>query len=100
MNAQPGQVDTKATLFVLVAGMGVMVAAWVGLVTPVPKPLHPMPMLMVIPGFLLSYLGYRVAVLVAPMLFFLRNPALFQKSNKVPTRSYVLLVLATALSIL
>jgi hypothetical protein len=66
----------------------------------VPTVLGPFPALTVLPAFLLSARPLSLAVLFVPvLLFFAWNPGLFRGAPKIPKRSYVLLGLATVLSI-
>ena len=60
----------------------------------------PFPALTIVPAFLLSPLDLSDAAVLAPVLFFFAwNPGLFRGTGKIPKRSYVLLTVATALSI-
>jgi hypothetical protein len=66
----------------------------------VPTVLRPLPALTVLPAFLLSAWPLSLSVLFVPvLLFFAWNPGLFRGDAKIPQRSYVLLALATVLSI-
>jgi hypothetical protein len=66
----------------------------------VPSVLGPFPALTVLPAFHLSARPLSLAVLFVPvLLFFAWNPGLFRGDAKIPKRSYVLLALATVLSI-
>jgi hypothetical protein len=67
-----------------------------------PTVLCPLPALTVIPAFLLSFFSPHLfkAALIVPVLFlFAWNPGLLRGDAKIPKRSYVLLALATVLSI-
>ncbi len=70
------------------------------LVSNIPTMLCPFPALTVLPAFLLSdrYL-FRAAVAVPMLLFFAWQPGLFRGDAVVPKRSYVLLAIATVLSV-
>jgi hypothetical protein len=57
-------------------------------------------MLTMVPGFLLSTLNYKLAVLMPPLLFLLWNPALLAGGGRIPKRSYALLFVLTALTVL
>lgn len=60
-----------------------------------PTLLYPFPALIFIPSFLLR----RAAILVPTALFFLWNRGLIQGESRIPRRSYILLTLATILTI-
>jgi hypothetical protein len=65
----------------------------------VPTVLGPFPALTVLSTFLLSW-PLSMAALIVPVLFFFAwNPGLFRGDAKIPKRSYVLLALATVLSV-
>jgi hypothetical protein len=96
----PSTSPAKTRLLVFVAASAVLAAAWTGVVTPVPTELSPLPMLTVIPAFLLSAWNYRFAVLLPTMLFLFWNPALLRGRDIIPKRTYVLLLILTALSAL
>jgi hypothetical protein len=62
-----------------------------------PSELYPLPVIVAIPALL----GLRYAAAAGPMLFFfLWNPGLFRGEVKVPKRSYILLTIATLLTVI
>jgi hypothetical protein len=79
----------------LVAGCSLLVPAYVGLLlTGGPTLLCPLPLLTVIPAFMLSSLSgarWTWAVVVSSLLFFAWNPGLFRRQAQVPKRTLVLL---------
>ena len=98
-------------LSVLLAGLTLLVPAWIGLFAgvqtlyaaiPVQTLYAPLPALTIIPAFALGNwnLGW-LAILIPSILFFLWNPGLFlnQRPN-LPKRTLVLLGLLTVLTIL
>ena len=93
--------SSKSAVITFVAGLGLLIPAAIGLLlSGVPTVLSPFPALTVIPALLLSDrpLVY-VAVMVPMLLFFAWNPQLFRGEARIPKRSYVLLLVASALSI-
>ena len=92
----------KNELTTVLAGSGLLIPASVGLLSAgAPTLLCPLPALTVIPAFLLySAHLFRTAVLIPTLLFFAWNPGLFRGDVKVPKRSYVLLAVATVLSVI
>jgi hypothetical protein len=76
----------SATL-TLMAGVCLSVPAMISLSAREPKPLSPMPLLVVVPAFLV-HVG---AVIVPVLLFFAWNPSLFRGREIVPQRTYWLL---------
>jgi hypothetical protein len=97
--AQPthiGYLDSidSATL-TLMAGICLSVPAMIGLSAGEPRPLSPMPLLVVVPAFLV-HVG---AVLVPVALFFAWNPSLFRGQQTVPRRTYWLLGITALLNV-
>jgi hypothetical protein len=93
--------SSKPAVITFVAGLGLLIPAAIGLLpSGVPTVLSPFPALTVIPALLFSdlHLVY-VAVMVPMLLFFAWNPQLFRGEARVPKRSYVLLLVASALSL-
>jgi len=76
----------SATL-TLMAGICLSVPAMISLSAGEPNPLSPMPLLVVVPAFLV-HVG---AVIVPVLLFFAWNPSLFRGREIVPQRTYWLL---------
>jgi hypothetical protein len=82
------------------AGVGLLFPASLGLlITGVPTKLCALPLLTILPAFVLS--TWRLsdaAVLVPVLLFFVWHPGLFRGEARIPPRSYVLLAIVTVLS--
>jgi hypothetical protein len=94
-----GTGTAKSGVFTLVAGCGLLVPAYLGLLlTGVPTLLCPLPILTVEPAFALSVPW--IAVLIPSLLFFAWNPGLFRGQALVPKRSLLLLMIATPLSVI
>jgi hypothetical protein len=93
--------SSRSAAATLMAGIGLLVPAAVGLLASgVPTTVCSFPALTVLPAFLLSDIHLSMLAVASPMLlFFIWNPALFRGETTVPTRSYVLLAVATVLSI-
>jgi hypothetical protein len=93
--------NPKAAAATLVTGLALLVPASMGLlIAGVPTKLCPLPLLTIVPAFALSiWRLHYAAVLVPVLLFFLWHPGLFRGATRVPRRSYVLLAVAMALSI-
>lgn len=85
----------------LLAALGLAVIAYVGVfVSGAPTIFSPFPALTVIPAlFLQPPLDYAV-VLIPPLLFLSWNPQLMRQVRKIPKRTYALLSILTALTIL
>lgn len=94
----------KNGIATFIVGMGLLIPAYLGLLlTGWPTVICPLPALTFVPALLLSYWSSwcaRAAVFVPVLFFFAWNPALFQGSGRIPGRSYGLLAVATALSII
>jgi len=95
----------KAPYLTIVVGLVLIPLAWVGCFSnEVPWLICPMPIVTVIPAFMLaspplsSHLPYWLAVLVPTLLFFAWNPGLFRGNSRVPTRSWVILVVLSGLT--
>jgi hypothetical protein len=86
----------------LVSGMALLVPSSIGLfLTGIPTVFAPLPALTVLPAFLFSPIHLGEAALAIPsILFFAWNPGLFKGSDKVPKRTYALLILACILDVL
>src|SRR6476646_6038456 len=83
----------------LAAGVALIVPATIGLLlTGVPTLTCPMPLLTIVPGFLMGNL-YWLAILLPSLLFFAWNRQLSREEKQIPKRSLVLLALLTALSV-
>ncbi len=92
----------NSRLLVIAAGLCLLVPAWVGLFSSgVPTLYAPLPILTILPAFVLSewHLG-SLAVLIPSILFFLWSPALLLRSApNPPKRTIVLLGLLTVLTV-
>jgi hypothetical protein len=88
------------TVVTSLTALALLVPASIGLfLSGVPTIFCPLPALTVIPALLLSQWNLEyLAVLLPTLLFLLWNPQLFRADGKIPKRSYVLFVLAAALS--
>ena len=95
----------KYILTTSIAGLSLLIPAAVGLglfLRGAPTVFSPLPALTVIPALFLSdwhNLG-NAAVILPMLLFFLWNRQLFRGEARVPKRSYVLLALLAALSVI
>lgn len=77
------------------AGICLSVPAMIGLAAGAPKPLSPMPVLVVAPAFVVG-IG---AILVPVILFFAWNPSLFRGRETVPKRTYWLIGVIVTLNV-
>ena len=78
----------------LMAGTCLAIPAMIGLSAGEPRPLSPMPMLVVIPAFL-----FRVGAVLVPIAFFFAwNPTLFRGQEIMPKRTYWLLGISILLN--
>jgi hypothetical protein len=92
---------TKSSALPLSAGFSLLLPAYTGLLLAgVSTLLCPLPFLTVTPAFILSSQFSHAAVLIPPLLFFAGNPGLFKGQMQVPNRSLVLLMIATAFSVI
>src|SRR5262249_25948233 len=84
------------------AGLALLIPASCGLLlTGVPTVLCPLPLLTIIPAFLLStWRLHYLAIGLPVLLFFLWRPGFFRGAPEIPRRSYVLLAIITVLSII
>jgi hypothetical protein len=86
------------------AGLGLLFPAAIGLglfLRSAPTVFSPLPALTVIPALMLDEWHWGNAAVMLPMLFFLLwNLQLFRGEGRVPKRSYVLLAILTALSVI
>ena len=79
----------------LMAGICLAIPAMIGLSAGEPRPLSPMPMLVVIPAFL-----FRVGGVLLPIAFFFAwNPRLFHGQETMPKRTYWLLGITILLNL-
>jgi hypothetical protein len=79
----------------LMAGICLAIPALIGLSSGEPRPLSPMPMLVVIPAFL-----FRVGAVLVPIAFFFAwNPSLFRGQEIVPQRTCWLLGISILLNV-
>lgn len=94
--------SSKPAVITFVAGLGLLIPAAIGLLlSGVPTVLSPFPALTVIPALFLADLHLANVAVAVPMLFFFAwNPQLFRGEARIPKRSYVLLLVASVLSIL
>jgi hypothetical protein len=92
---------TKSGVATMLAGLGLLIPASVGLlVSGVPTILCPFPLVTILSAFLLHGQGsLKAAVAVPTLLFFAWHPGLFRGDAKIPKRSYVLLIVLILLSI-
>lgn len=85
-------------LLTLLAGLSLAMPALIGLLTGPetgPTIAFPWPALVLIPVFV-----FRQGALAVPtVLFFVWNPELFRGDNQIPGRSFVLLIVATVMSV-
>jgi hypothetical protein len=87
----------KSSTLTCIFGLSLLIPASLGLIlTNIPTVLCPFPFLTVLPAFIFSS---RVAVIVPVLLFFAWIPRAFQGDAKIHRRSYVLLAVATILSV-
>jgi hypothetical protein len=93
----------NSRLLVIVAGLCLLIPAWVGLFSSgVPTLYSPLPAVTILPAFVLSRWHLQsLAVVVPSILFFLWSPGLIldQRPKKVPTRTVALLGLLTILAV-
>ena len=92
----------NSRLLVIAAGLGLLIPAWIGLLSSgVPTLYSPLPTLTILPAFMLSrWHLHSLAVLVPSILFFLWCPGLLlNQQPNVPKRTIVLLGLLTVLTI-
>ena len=94
----------KASYQTVAVGFGLVLLAWIGCFSNgVPWLICPMPAITILPAFFLASplfrLPYRLAVLVPALLFFAWNPGLFRGKRQIPRRSWVLLIILSALSV-
>src|SRR5215471_221046 len=94
----PTNNSPKTRSFAILAGLGLLAPAWIGLVAPAPAIWSPLPILTVLPGFLLSPWNFRAAAFVPVLLFSMWNPGVFRGDDRIPKRSYGLLLALTALT--
>jgi hypothetical protein len=85
----------------LISGMALIIPASIGLGLvssgPSPSLISPLPVLTILPAFVLGGL-FKAAVVLPTLLFLAWNPNLLRGEAKVPRRSYLLLLTAIALS--
>src|SRR5438445_9494409 len=92
----------KASSATLVSGIALLAPSTVGLfLTGIPTVFAPLPALTVLPAFFLSssHLGI-LAIAIPSILFFAWNPGLLKGIDRIPKRTYVLLVVATILDVM
>ena len=96
MNSYP------AGALTFVVGLALLIPASFGLLlTGVPSMLCPLPLLTILPAFLLSnWRLHYLAIGLPVLLFFLWRPGFFRGAPQVPRRSYILLAIVTVLSII
>jgi hypothetical protein len=90
----------RTKIFTLLAGLSLLLPAVVVFLKggdPGDSVIYPHPVLVLIPMFL----GMRwVAFAVPTVFFFAWNPGLFSGESRIPRRSYILLIIASVLSVL
>jgi hypothetical protein len=89
-------------LLVIVAGLSLLIPAWIGLFSSgVPTLYAPLPTLTILPAFMLSVWHLQsLAILVPSVLFFLWSPGLlFRQDTNMPKRTMVLLGFLSVLTI-
>jgi hypothetical protein len=86
----------KSKFLTLLCGLSLLlpIIVWPRL-KDLPSPLYPLPFLVVAFALAMRY----AAIAVPMLLFFVWNPGLFRGETKMPKRSYVLLAVATLLSV-
>jgi hypothetical protein len=96
----------KSGPLTLAAGCGLLLPAWTGLfLSGVPTTLCPLPVLTITPAFILdsgpqAFRFISVVVLIPALLFFAWNPGLFHGGQRIPKRSFVLMAVLTALTVI
>jgi len=88
----------KPGLVTFIGGLALTIPAAIGLSTGVPTALGPFPAMTAVPALFVS--SRIVGVVVPSLIFFAWNPGLFRGKNKLPKRSYGLLVVVTILSVI
>src|SRR5260370_29293704 len=89
----------KASSATLISGMALLAPSSIGLfLTGIPTVFAPLPALTVLPAFVLSssHLG-MLAIAIPSLLFFAWNPGLLTGIDRIPKRTYALLVVAVTL---
>jgi hypothetical protein len=94
----------KASYQTVAVAFELVLLGWIGCFSSgMPTLVCPMPTITILPAFFLasppSHLPYWLAVLVPALLFFAWNPGLFRGKCQIPRRSWVLLTMLSALSV-
>src|ERR1700749_3954596 len=94
----------KAAYQTIVVAFGLILLAWIGCFSyGVPTPICPMPIVTKLPAMFLASPPpshpYWFAALVPAFLFCAWNPNLFRRQCRIPRRSWMLLIILTALSV-
>ena len=94
----------KASYQTIAVAFGLVLLAWIGCFSNgAPTLICPMPVVTILPALFLasppSHLPYWLVVLVPALLFFAWNPGLFRGEYQMPRRSWVLLTILSALSV-
>lgn len=95
----------KASYQTLAVAIGLVPLAWIGCCsTGMPTLICPLPLITIVPAFFLAsppfhVVPYQLAVFVPAVLFFAWNPGLFRGNSHIPRRSWVLLIMLSALSV-
>jgi len=94
----------KASCQTVAVAFGLVVLAWIGCFSNgIPSLICPLPTITILPAFFLAsrpfHVPYQLAVLVPALLFFAWNPGLFRGQCQIPRRSWVLLIILSALSV-
>lgn len=93
------KLDRLSSLITLLSALALVGPASIGFISGVPPIFSPLPLLTTIPSLMLAEWHLEnAAVLIPALLFLVWNPQLFRAEGKIPTRSYVLLVLLAILS--
>jgi hypothetical protein len=89
----------KANSATVISGMALLAPSSIGLfLTGIPTVFAPLPTLTVLPAFALSscHLGI-FAITIPSLLFFVWNPGLLKGTDRIPQRTYALLVVVVTL---
>jgi hypothetical protein len=93
------QSEMKASYQAVAVALGLVPLAWIGCFSSgMPTLICPMPAITILPALFLAPL-HLLAVLVPALLFLAWNPGLFRAKSQIPRRSWVLLVILSALSV-
>jgi hypothetical protein len=95
------QVGMKPSYQTVAVALGLAPLAWIGCFSSrMPTLICPMPIITILPALFLASPGlYLLAILVPALLFLAWNPGLFRGESQIPRRSWLLLIMLSALSI-